>query len=149
MTPLYEKTIVGWPMILFVACMAVFLAVLLAIDGEGGAAWFSLALLLIPLLMGFMKVSVHVGELRIRFLTGFPRRTVDLHDVESMTVIRSWWKTGLGISVKPLQGRFCVTGPDAVVLTMKSGLPIVVGTPEPKKLLKALNRARDRHAGRS
>lgn len=143
MTPIYERTVVGIWLLIFSLVMAGMMLTLMTLGDDADAPLWAPALLLIaPLIFGLMRISVTRDELRIRFWAGFPRRTVTLAEIEAYRVTRSKRETGFGISVKPSHGRYCIAGPSAVAVLLRNGRTLLVGTPEPEKLVKALDRAR-------
>ena len=148
MTPIYERTILGTYLLMFMLVMAAFLATTMMFSdpepGEGKPWYVLLFLLIAPILMGVMKVSVDQKSLRIRFMLGFPRHTVAIEDIDTFRVTRSWKETGFGVSVKVGQGRYCISGPSAVTILLRNGRTLLVGTPEPEALAKAIRKARAR-----
>jgi hypothetical protein len=146
MTPIYERTVYGIYMMGFMAIVAAFISTAMFMsDDPDKPYWTLLIFAVVPLFFGVMKVSVDKRELRIRFPLGVPRRTLAIADIEAVTVTRSKMETGFGVSVKPSHGRYCISGPSAVSILMGNGRTVLVGTPEPEKLLKAIEKARSRN----
>ena len=145
MTPIYERTVIGTWLVGFMMIMAalMFAVVFMAEDADK-ALWTPVLILVVPLLLGVMRLSVTPRELRVRFWLGLPRRTVPIADIDTYRVTRSRMETGFGVSVKPMQGHYCMSGPGAVNILLKNGRNLMIGTPEPEKLVKALDRARKR-----
>lgn len=145
MTPFYERTIVGTWLIGFMAIMAIIMYTLIAFSSDADEAWWPpLLLIIVPLFLGVMRIAVTPKELRLRFWLGLPRRTVPIEDVEAYRVTRSLKETGFGIQLKPERGSYCMSGPSAVSILLKNGRTLTIGTPEPERLVKALDKARKR-----
>lgn len=148
MTPIYERTIFGTTLMIFMLVMVAFIgSTMMMSDVQPGESkpWIALLTpLIFPILMGFMKVSVSTKELRLRFPFGFPRRTVPIEEIDAFRVTRSWRETGFGISVKPSNGQYCISGPSGVSILLHNGRTLLIGTPDPERLVKAIEKARTR-----
>lgn len=147
MTPIYERTIVGTWLLGFMLVMAALMAAVILLAGDSNEGWWTpLILLAMPLVFGVMRVSVGRDSLRVRFWLGVPRRTVPVERIDGYAVTRSRRETGFGVALRPLDGKFCISGPSAVSILLRNGRTLLVGTPDPEALVKALDRARRRHA---
>jgi len=145
MTPIYERTIVGTFLIIYMVVIAAVMFTAMTLDDDAdGSMWFLIIFAVVPLLFGVMKVSVDRRELRVRFLLGVPRATLAVTDIEACTVTRSKLETGFGMSIKPSHGKYCISGPSAVSILLRNGRTYLVGCPDPEQLLKAIEKARAR-----
>lgn len=144
MTPIYERTIIGtWLIIFFSVMAAIMIGLAWRAEGPGVMPWIpSLVFPAMLLFMGIMRITVTQTELRVRFWPGIVRKTVKLTDIDAYQVTRSRAETGFGIALKPSQNRYVISGPSAVSVLLSNGRTVMVGTPEPEKLVKALDKAR-------
>ena len=70
-------------------------------------------------------------------------KKIQLDDIERYQAVKNPWYYLLGIRYTPRGWLFAVSGYSAVELEMKSGKYYRIGTDEPEKLIKALDRAMD------
>ncbi len=76
---------------------------------------------------------------------GWPKRSIQLADVEAIRAVRNRWWYGLGIRKVPDGWMFNVWGLDAVELRLESGKAFRIGTADPEGLTSALRRRSVRH----
>lgn len=150
MTPLYSSRQFGWKILLLTTPALILMAIATRNDpAEAPPLWLWPLMVLILVPFSAMTVTVTREHLRVAMLLGFPRKTVRIEDIGEIT---AWEATGLqrfNVRLKPLQGEFRLGGRAGVTIVPKKGLPIHVSDPDPKRLLKAVEkaRARSRQAG--
>ncbi len=143
MTPLYRSRQYNWAMLVIIAAMLVFIGVASSGDPEGGAPWWVYPfLILTPVALGAMTVTVTYQEVQVRCLLGWPRRSVPIAQVRACTTFERKWFSALDTGVRPGRGEFRLNGRRGVVLTLDSGLPVVISAPDPGELQKAVEKAR-------
>jgi len=149
--PLYEHTQAGWPMrIAFLATAVLFLALtrLPELGRSPTAVGMLVAGAAFTALLGWMwgslTVRIEGGELRARFGLGWPRKTVNLADIESVEVTRTTFAEGWGVHRTRRGWLYNVCGFDAVLLRLAGGQSLMIGTDEPRRLKAAIERAQAR-----
>jgi hypothetical protein len=89
-----------------------------------------------------LTVTVRRGELTAAFASGILRRSIDLHNVESATVVTLPWYYGWGVRLTPHGLLYAVWGREAVRLEFTGGGGFTISSPEPHLLLNAIEQAR-------
>jgi hypothetical protein len=146
--PLYEHTQTGWPI------RAAFFAVSLVLLTM--AAWPPISKFRGPPLVlvcgafaaaafgwvwGALTVSIQDGELRLRFGPGWPRKRVQLADVTGVELTHTTFSEGWGVHRTRRGWLYNVSGCDAVLVRLRDGRAVLVGSDEPRRLRAALERA--------
>lgn len=145
MTPLYESRQVGWFAFVMIAIMLIMFTVVGATtDGEPVPWWVYVMVVVLTAPMSVMTVRVTRQHVRVQFLFPLFRKTIKMSEIRSCEPYRAEGLGRLQCQVKPLQGRFQLTGSGGVVITCDRGLPIHISDPEPEKLARAVQRARER-----
>jgi hypothetical protein len=90
-------------------------------------------------LFGSLTVEVDDEELRHWFGPGFWKKSYQLLDIESATVVRNSWIYGWGIRFTPHGWLYNVSGLDAVQLQLRSGRKLRIGTDDPQGLIEAIS----------
>jgi hypothetical protein len=90
-------------------------------------------------LFGSLTVAVDNEELRHWFGPGFWKKSYQLLDIESATVVRNSWFWGWGIRLTPHGWLYNVSGLDAVQLQLQSGRKLRIGTDDPQGLVEAIS----------
>ena len=90
-------------------------------------------------LFGSLTVEVDDEELRHWFGPGFWKKSYQLLDIESSTVVRNSWFWGWGIRLTPNGWLYNVSGLDAVQLQLRSGRKLRIGTDDPQGLVEAIS----------
>ncbi len=143
MTPLYQSRQISWVMLGICIVMLVFIGVLsLGDPGEGAPWWVYTVMLATPVIFGVMTVTVTYEELKIRCLFGFPGRRIPISRIRSCATFQGRWLANLEAGVHPQRGEFRMSGRRGVVVTLDSGLPVIISAPDPDELLKAVEKAR-------
>ena len=145
MTPLYESRQVGWfPLVMVAFMMIAFTVIGATTEGEDVPWWTYVVVVCTIGPMSVMTVCVTRKHVRVHFLIPLFRKTIQMTDIRSCEPYRVEGLGRLQCQVKPLQGRFQLTGSGGVVITRDRGLPIHISDPEPEKLARAVQRARER-----
>jgi hypothetical protein len=132
-------------MLIVIPAMLVYIGVAGYGDPEGGAPWWIYPVMLLTLIaFGSMKVTVTYEEVRIRCPLGWPRRLVPIARINACTPFERKWFSTLDTGVRPGRGEFRMSGRRGVVLTLDTGLPVIVSAPDPDKLRRAVEKARAR-----
>ena len=116
----------------------------IADDGAGLGVWFAvLGLLLIAVGLVAARLTVVVDDTSVTsaYGWGWPRRRIDLHEIDEVAAVRNSWWHGWGIHKVSGGWIFNNAGRDAVELRLRSGKVFRMGTDQPAELLAALDRA--------
>jgi hypothetical protein len=89
-----------------------------------------------------LTVTVRRGEFTAAFASGILRRSIDLRDVESASVVTLPWYYGWGVRFTPHGLLYAVWGREAVRLESTGGKGFTIGSPEPHLLRNAIEQAR-------
>ena len=147
MTTLYRSRQVSWVPTAMVMMILVVAAVLSVGDQDDGAPWWFFAIVGLALIpFSVMNLTVNREHLRIVFLLGVPRCTVPIPDIVTCEIYEASGLQRLNFGVKPMQGRFQMSGSSGVLIARRRGVPITLSDPDPKKLSRAVAKARERHA---
>lgn len=87
------------------------------------------------LLFHGLRVTVTEEQIELKFGIGLIRKTIQIADIESVTVVRNKWYYGLGIRLIPNGMLYNAHGLDAVELKFwKKKSVIRIGSAEPRRL---------------
>ena len=146
MTPLYRSRQISWFLLVFMAAMIVFIAIMNRSEPADPAPWWIFpAMAAIPLAFSTMTVTVTREEIRVRFPLGVPRRTIPIARIRACEPFEARGLARWRVGVKPLEGRYVMRGGRGVVLTLDRGIPLTISAPDPERLAKAVAKARERH----
>lgn len=106
-----------------------------------GEAVLMLLMAAAVVLFSTLTVEITADALRVRFGPGWIRRTVPLREIESARIIRVPWYVGWGMRWRTGAWLYNVSGRMAVLLHLRTGGALGVGTDEPEALVAALRRA--------
>lgn len=146
--PLYQHTQIGWTTLIGAAAgAAVGLVALHFTPGAPSAAGWVAALiagvaLLTALGFGALRVQVNRESLGWRFGLGWPRKSLRIADIASVQATRTRWIEGWGIHFTKRGWLYNVSGFDAVLVLLRDGKSVLIGTDEPRQLAAAIERAR-------
>ena len=134
-------------MLLLVVVVASVVSVLvLAADDDPTGVWFAVGvtalLVAVAAVFGRLEVTVDEQSVVAAFGWGWPRRSVGLADIESVTPVRNRWYHGWGIRKVAGGWMFNVDGYDSVELRLRSGRVFRIGSDEPDVLAAAIDSAR-------
>lgn len=101
---------------------------------------FMAVLVLIAIIFGSLTVEVRDERLRFWFGPGIIRKSYDLRNIASATVVKNHWYYGWGIRLTPRGWLYNVSGWMAVELTLVSGKSLRIGTDEPQVLVAYIQR---------
>ena len=143
MRPLYEHTQVSWLSRLMFALGAVLALVIPALRGVYPGAHVvpfvvALAIFVTGALFSRLTVRIDRDALRVAFGLGWPRKLLQLKDIESVELTRTTWVEGWGIRYTRRGWLWNVAGLDAVLLRLRSGKSMLIGTDEPRRLHSVL-----------
>lgn len=117
----------------------------MADEGSSLRSWWFVALALVLIAVGALaaRLTVVVDDASVTaaFGWGWPRRRIQLDDVERAAAVRNSWWYGWGLRKVPHGWMFNNAGRDAVELTLRSGKVFRIGTDQPDELLAVLERA--------
>jgi len=130
-------------MTVFAIIGAMILVVLLvALFGGNIPALFMLAIiaLTVAIVAVFTRLTVTIDrtEVTAAFGFGWPKRSIDLADVQAVRQVRNEWYQGWGIRLLKDGWMYNVWGLDAVELDLRSGRKFRIGTDDPAGLLAAV-----------
>ena len=101
---------------------------------------FTICILIVCLLLFYsLTVEIRNGRLSVRFGIGLFRKSFSLSDIENAFPVRNRWYYGWGIHLSPHGWLFNVSGLEAVEIVLTTGKHYRIGTPEPNKLVQAIN----------
>ncbi len=146
--PLYEHRQSSALALLPIACAAGAIGIASLALPERMAELRRALLVVLPLLplvyvfFGSLTIRIERERLTWRFgWLGWPRKTVALGDIARAVVTRTGWLEGWGIHRTRRGWLYNVAGFDAVLVQLKSGRAILLGTDEPRRLAGAIERA--------
>jgi hypothetical protein len=146
MTPLYTSRQFGWKISLLMLPALIILAIVTMKDpAEAPPVWMWPLLLLIVTAFSGMTVTVTREHLRVSMLLGYPRKTIRIEDIREITPFEATGWQRFNARIKPAHGEFRLGGRVGVTVTPSKGLPLTVSDPDPKRLIKAVEKARARY----
>ena len=146
MTPLYQSRQFGWKILLLLLPALIVMRIATLNDpAEAPPVWMWPLLLLIMVPFSVMTVTVTREHLRVAMLLGIPRRTLRIEEIREITPYELTGWLRFNVHVKPLQGEFRLGGRVGVTVTPVKGLPLTLSDPDPKRLIKAVEKARARY----
>jgi hypothetical protein len=108
-----------------------------------GALLTVLAVVLLPaivigVLFSSLTVRVTTEDVDVRFGPGLEARRVPLDSIESAEAVQYPWYYGWGIRLTPRGTLYNVSGTRAVLLRLRNGQSVLIGTDQPERLRDAL-----------
>lgn len=100
----------------------------------------STAFLLIFMLFGSLTIQVGRTHLFWSFGPGLVRKDIALTEIAGASIIRTRLLDGIGIHYTKHGWYYSVSGRDAVLVTLKDGQGVVLGTNDPVGLWEAIER---------
>lgn len=147
--PLYERTQVGWILLLgLIVLVPVFILLTRVVSGPGHRvdAIISIVVdvIVVATLLNFATLTVRVERARLawHFGMGLVRFSIALDQITEVTRDTVRWTTGFGIHRTARGWLHNVNGREVVVITRKNGRRTLLGTDEPLRLVAAIERAR-------
>lgn len=135
------------PLMYLIAGLGFVLGAAVALMGDdlGGGRWWLLGAGVLLVLVGAVaaRLTVVVDDAAVTsaFGWGWPRRRIDLAEIDTTAAVHNSWWYGWGLRKVPGGWMFNNSGRDAVELTLRSGKVFRIGTDQPDELLAALERA--------
>ncbi len=144
----YKHTQRGYLIIIaFVITISIFIITLIQTGYDIPILTFMLLVLF--LLASFISLTVSVDKkyLKVKFGYGIFRKRLVLKDIISAKTVKNSWIYGWGVRIWfwPHMRIYNVSGYDAVELKMKDNKTFRIGTDEPQKLFKAINKVIKKH----
>ncbi|MEL6925485.1 MAG: hypothetical protein AAFO94_15660 [Bacteroidota bacterium] len=94
-------------------------------------------------LFSSLTVKVATNQIRLHYGVGLIKKTINLDELESVTMVKTSWIHGYGIRIVPGGMLYNIQGPYAVELRFKNKKNFIrIGTDEPEALLKAIENQR-------
>lgn len=143
----YKKSQIGWLATGLFAAAILFLS--LAYVNQWGAKpltfipFIVIVVLFIAISALFYKLTVEIdgSTLRLIYGIGLIRISFRIDELEQVEIIKTPWYYGLGIRITPKGMLYNIQGSKALIvryLSKGKRKSVMVGTPEPEKLKKAL-----------
>jgi hypothetical protein len=110
---------------------------------DGGFWWYEAVMLLLiatGLVAARLTVVVDARVVTASFGWGWPRRSIERSEIESMVQVRNSWWHGWGIRKVSRGWMYNNAGRDAIELRLRSGRVFRVGTDQPVELVAAVTR---------
>ena len=86
-----------------------------------------------------MRTSVDNEKIRISYGIGLIKKTIDIHNIERIEIVRNKWYYGLGIRIIKNGWLYNIQGLNAIELKLKNSKSIIrIGTVDNKKLKKEI-----------
>jgi hypothetical protein len=138
----YDQSQVSWFMIVLMVASTIGMIVVLWGQNEQTGGYVTIALMVFILVfLCRMRVTVDKSDLKIRFLLGFPRATVPLANIKTVETYHGKRQSGFGHKLKPSQGQYHISGGGGVAVMRHEGAPLMISSPDPKRLKSALDKA--------
>jgi hypothetical protein len=140
--PIYRHTQVGWPWVILIGPLTVWMG-LLAFDSPvpGPAVVGFLFLLLVLVNLTSLTVIVDDSHLRLRYGPGLLRFSFPLERINNLCVSRTDLLFGWGIRMTSRGWVYNIWGFEAVEVELVDGRSFRVGTDEPEALATAIENA--------
>ncbi len=135
---MYRHTQIGWGIIIVLGLFILFIS--LPIHNDKDILSANVILLLAIIMFSKLTITIDKEYIRLVFgLIGFPHRKFKLAKIESChTDKKRSFAIVLGIHYGFKESLYNVSGPHAVVMVMKNGRKVYIGTDEPEKLREAI-----------
>ncbi len=136
----YKHTQIGWLMLLLLVIGIILIGYfgLKDVNGTNIAVFWILVICVI--LFANLTVIVNDKFIEIKFGIGLIKKTFNITDIKSCTIVRNHWWNGWGIRKIQKGWLFNVSGLDAVELIMKNGQVYRIGTNDPEELSRLIQK---------
>ena len=141
----YTERQIGWTVIVPVLGILVLLLIFYINQwGNNPISYSGLLIMstifIISLLLFFqMRTSVDNEKIRISYGIGLIKKTIDIHNIERIEIVRNKWYYGLGIRIIKNGWLYNIHGLNAIELKLKNSKSIIrIGTADKKKLMKEI-----------
>jgi hypothetical protein len=144
---IYEHTQRGGFVLLVLGIVALILIINMAMVGKTEPIiipTYSIVLgvmALVAYMFGSLTAEVSREQVLVKMGPGLIRRTFVTVNISSATTVRNKWYYGFGVRRTPHAWMFNVSGLDAIEITLKTGSRFRIGTDEPDRLQRAIERA--------
>ncbi|MBA7575200.1 hypothetical protein ES708_17021 [subsurface metagenome] len=141
----YTERQIGWTVIVPVLGILVLLLIFYINQwgnnpiSYSGILIISLLFIICLLLFFQMRTSVDNEKIRISYGIGLIKKTIDIHNIERIEIVRNKWYYGLGIRIIKNGWLYNIQGLNAIELKLKNSKSIIrIGTVDNKKLKKEI-----------
>lgn len=141
----YTERQIGWTVIVPVPGILVLLLIFYINQwgsnpiSYSGLLIMSLIFIICLLLFFQMRTSVDNEKIRISYGIGLIKKTIDIHNIERIEIVRNKWYYGLGIRIIKNGWLYNIQGLNAIELKLKNSKSIIrIGTADKKKLKKEI-----------
>ena len=136
----YKHIVFGRGFLIQLALVTAFVAPFLVLFASRPSVWLTVAVAegLFVLLFHSMTVEVDCQKLRFWFGPGLLKREIPITDIEKTEKKYTPWFWGYGFRGVPDGWLYRVSGFETVLITLKNGKKLRLGTDEPDALIKAL-----------
>ena len=141
----YTERQIGWTVIVPVLGILVLLLIFYINQwGNNPISYSGLLIMsiifIISLLLFFqMRTSVDNEKIRISYGIGLIKKTIDIHNIERIEIVRNKWYYGLGIRIIKNGWLYNIHGLNAIELKLKNSKSIIrIGTADNEKLKKEI-----------
>ncbi len=141
----YTERQIGWTVIVPVPGILVLLLIFYINQwgnnpiSYSGLLIMSLLFIICLLLFFQMRTSVDNEKIKISYGIGLIKKTIDIHNIERIEIVRNKWYYGLGIRIIKNGWLYNIHGLNAIELKLKNSKSIIrIGTADNKKLMKEI-----------
>ena len=141
----YTERQIGWTVIVPVLGILVLLLIFYIKQwgnnpiSYSGILIISLLFIICLLLFFQMRTSVDNEKIRISYGIGLIKKTIDIHNIERIEIVRNKWYYGLGIRIIKNGWLYNIHGLNAIELKLKNSKSIIrIGTADNEKLKKEI-----------
>ncbi len=137
---LYKHTQSGWVIIFTVGNTSLIFLLLAFFLKMSIIAWIAIFLLVLTLfIFGSLTIEVTSEKLKWYFGISLVRKSIFLHEIQTVSIIKNPWYYGWGIRLTPHGWLYNVSGTRGVEIELKSGKKFRLGSDEPEKLAQIID----------
>ena len=140
----YRHTQIGYILIGIVSILTIYFSFIVMITKEKSILFSFLIVVIILFLFSTLTVIVNDNGVQLKFGVGLIHKEFNRNQIIKCKIIRTKWYYGLGIRMTPTGWLYNVSGLDAVEIEMNNGKLYKIGTDEPEKLKKEIDKRIER-----
>ena len=140
----YKHTQIGYILIGIVLILTIYFSFIVMITKEKSILFSFLIVVIILFLFSTLTVIVNDNGVQLKFGVGLIHKEFNRNQIIKCKIIRTKWYYGLGIRMTPTGWLYNVSGLDAVEIEMNNGKLYKIGTDEPEKLKKEIEKRIER-----
>ncbi len=140
----YKHTQIGYILIGIVLILTIYFSFIVMITKEKSILFSFLIVVIILFLFSTLTVIVNDSGVQIKFGIGLIHKEFNRNQIIKCKIIRTKWYYGLGIRMTPTGWLYNISGLDAVEIEMNNGRLYKIGTDEPEKLKKEIEKRIER-----